>query len=190
MKDINLLPEEIKNMVEAESTNKTGPAAKKVVGVILVLAFVAITILAPRIYIQGVNIRLAIIQSQLKSKTYDEVRALNTQIASNNTAINAKKEIITLIDRQSYPLSETLNALRQVAPKGCYINSVSYDTKTLTITGFTNDSVQPAEFLSNVDRLGFLNATDSVQNVKVTKTGEAYVFKYTFAVGTGGKDGK
>lgn len=188
MKDINLLPEEIRATLEAENTKKNTSTAKIILITVLVLGFMALTILAPRMYIQGVNIRLTMIQSQLKNKAYDEVKALNAQINSLNTAIGSKKEIVTLIDRESYPVNEILNALKQVAPTGCYINSVDYDTKKLTIGGITTDSVQPAEFLSNIDRLGFLSATDTLKNVKITKTGPAYVFQYTFAVG--GKDGK
>lgn len=188
MKDINLLPEEIRvtsSSYEGNVKNKHRISSITLGISIFVILLMAFSIAAPKMYSIELDNIIQTLDNQLKAEKYTEVRTMNTSIASTANQITIKKNLIDYISKESYPVSGILHSLSQAVPKGCVINALEYDTETLKLTGFTSEGIKEAEFISHMYKLGFFNSKLDENDVKLER---GKLFEYSFKVGR--KDGK
>lgn len=193
MKDINLLPEEVKspgstNSFEAVKTEKKHVSAAGVFITVFVLLIMGASLVAPKaylIYLEGIS---SGISQQLDSKAYQEVNMVNAQAAQLGATVEEKGAILAAIDAKSLPMAEILNAIRRSTPKGCVVSELKIEKGGLSITGYSESSLLVAELMSNLDRLesfSRLGKTDSVTYDR-TNSSQKFVVNYT----VGGKEGK
>jgi Tfp pilus assembly protein PilN len=185
MKDINLMMEEKSVQNEESKPAKAVGRVKAVTILILVAAFVVVTLVVPKVYTNGLNLRLSYIQNQVNSQKYTEVKNINRQLASTDQALNSKKEIMASIDSIGYPVNDILNAAENNIPEGCTVNSLEYDTDSLKLAVKGQNIANIADFLLNMDRLDFLQLSDSSKNIRLNKNGE-----YSFSFDISGKGDK
>ncbi len=185
MKDINLLPEEIKSTTNYTPGNtKSGSPVKAIITGVFVLVVIGATLLAPKFYITSLQSSLDTINKEIESAKYDPVREVNAALDEVNGLISSKGDIMNTIDSVSYPVNEVLISLNSVIPQGCQITQLSYNSNKINIGGIASDRMVVADFLGRLQRLEFLSA---VGNVSIDK---ANVFNLSIEVGAKNADGK
>ncbi|MCX8130000.1 MAG: PilN domain-containing protein [Clostridia bacterium] len=186
MRDINLLPEEIRPGNETtekiKEKVKVSISTKTIIIAALTIVIMVVLILIPIIYIKAVDLSIASVDRQLSNKAYKEIKDINAELIAAKAALDSKKQIIKSVDKYSYPVNEITSSLSKVSPKGLEINSVEYDSNSVIITGNAMSSLQASEFLINVDRLEFLSANNMLANVTIDKSNSRCRFEYTFNV--------
>lgn len=176
MKDINLLLEEDKNVLQGESTGeKSFNAAGKIAAALVVIGIASLAIAAPIFYDKAMDLKLDSIQNQLKSEKYQEVQSVKTKLVFAQQKLEDKESIIGCIDEQGYPVNDILNTLRNNTPKGCEINDIQYDTNALRLGVKTEEITNVAELLLNIDRLSKIRLSENSNTIKINSNGE-YVF--------------
>lgn len=187
MRDINLLPEDVKSSdVHIPVKNiKPGSSVKFIILSFAVIIFMGATLVAPKIFIKKLEERQSSIEMQLTMPKYLQVKAVNAQLNNINTVLEFKKNVINTIDNQSYPVSEMLSILKHAAPEASMINSFDYNTNSLNVSISMNDLTQIAEFISNVKKSEYLKPSASMKDLSINKDS---ALQFSFDVGR--KDGK
>ncbi len=187
MKDINFLSEEKKPLSvpkkeepKTENTDSRIKISAKLVGIIISgVVFVAISILAPRLYALGLESKVSSLEEELKSPKYLQIQTLNTQIAEVQGKIDLKNEIIKSINGKAIPVLDILNYVQRSAPVGVVIESIGYSQGAVTIACTSKSEVLAAEYMANLSRIeAFKGLTDNM-GFNYTKPGSDYSFNIT-----------
>ncbi len=185
MKDINLLPEDIKTPQEQVKSEKSSVSSVKIITIVIaVLALVGVSLILPKVYIITQNTRLDMINSSIESSKYDVVRLVNSGIAQITSEVNNKNNIVADIDKKNISVSEVLNIISSSTPKGCSLDKVTYSDRSVDIEGKTADPSIASELLSYLARIDTLH----VNNTSIDTKDGKYNFKYSFSFG--GKENK
>lgn len=154
MKDINLMPDEIKP-APAPKTNIFKavrlPLKTFVVSFALIL-FVLTSIIVPKVYVARLQDYSASIRAEIGSNRYTEVKKLNEELDTIQAAISQKKDVISSINDSQILMTDMINYVKQAAPKGLAINALDYGDNNISISGNANNSTSVAEFISNLTR--------------------------------------
>jgi Tfp pilus assembly protein PilN len=155
MKDINLMPEEVKAAAAPKSEFlKAGGIPKKAVAVlIVVLVFAIASVITPRIYVGSLERHTALIKAEIESDRYDEIKKVNSDLAAIQATVTVKKEVINKINSSQPQITDILNYVQQAVPQGITIQGFEYGDKKMSISGYTKDSTAVAEYISNLTRL-------------------------------------
>ncbi|HOQ00672.1 MAG TPA: PilN domain-containing protein [Acetivibrio clariflavus] len=187
MKDINLLPEEIKSTTTySPAESKSGSVVKAIVILFFILVVVGVTIAAPKFYIKTLERELDSINKEIESEKYEPVRQVRAKLDAINGVIASKGDIMDTIDKKAYPVNEVLVSLNSVTPQGCQITKITYSSNRLEINGIARDRMVVAEFVARINRLEFFNITGSV---RMDKSNAFTLFVEVGAI-KGGKEGK
>ncbi|HEY9063231.1 MAG TPA: hypothetical protein VIO64_22455 [Pseudobacteroides sp.] len=185
MKDINLLPDDIRTPQEPVKSEKSGVSTVKVVTlVIAVLALVGVSLVLPKVYIIMQNTRLDIINNNIDSNKFDEVKAVNSDIVKIKAEISKKNGIVIDIDNKNIMVGQIVNYISNSLTKGCTLDAIKFGDENLIIEGTTIDPMSATEFISYISRVDYLRVADSTIELKDGK----YQFKYTFDIAR--KEGK
>jgi Tfp pilus assembly protein PilN len=187
LKDINLLPDEVKPDLTQQATiekvkkdTKRSISVKTILISILVVIIMVAPIVATKLYDAQLDKDLISLNNELTSNKYMKIRQLNNDLKSINAIIETKKDIINSINSQNYSVYEMIVTLKHVIPEGCKLNNLNYNSKTLNITMQTSDFLQTGEFLMNANRLEFLSLSDSAKSLNVSKNSQ---LSFSFNVG-------
>ncbi len=162
MRDINLMPEDIKlnpppKPEVAKSSNKL---LLSVLILILALIFIAGTLVSPKIYVKLLQTQSAKLQAEIASSKYADVRAVDSQIAEIQGTIDKKKDVIDNINT-GMSASDVINYAEEALPEGVSYTDMQYSEKKLVIKGNSKDRTAVAEYIVNLNRLdifsGFLS---------------------------------
>ncbi|OPZ92283.1 MAG: hypothetical protein BWY74_01661 [Firmicutes bacterium ADurb.Bin419] len=163
MKDINLLPEDIKSTTSyTPNKPKAGVSPKVIVTAVFVVLFIGATLVAPRLYISALEGTLNGVKKEIEDPKYDEVKKVNADIQSITGVLNSKNEIMNSIDKKAYPINEILTTVNGVVPKGCKINRIEYNSNLLTLSGNAEEAIAIAELVSRIQRLGFVEISEDI----------------------------
>lgn len=183
MKDINLLPEDIKSTTSyTPSKPKAGVSPKAIVITVFVLLFIGATLVAPRFYISTLEGTLSGLKKEIEDPKYDEVKKVNADIKSITGVLSTKNQIMNAIDKKAYPINEVITTVSSVVPKGCKINRIEYEANVITISGNTDDAIAIAELVSRIQRLDFISILEDI-TVDQTNT-------FTLRLSVGASTGK
>lgn len=191
MKDINLLPEDIKTSSgekTALNSEKMEFSKGKVIIVILILILAIALLFSPTAIFKIMELNANSIKAEINSQAYSEVKAVNGQLMNVNAKLNGKYAVLKDIDNNTYPVNELLNEVRQAAPKGCVISSLKFDEGKVMISGAATDSMVIAEFISNIERLDIFTNLGVGAGLTYQRTNSVQKFQLSFNVGR--KDGK
>ncbi len=180
MKDINLLPDDIRDSEPQERDSGSGNSTVKVATIVIaVLILAGITFLLPKLWIIAQNARLDSINKSIEGSAYNEVKSVKSEIQRADDSLKAKNEIITSIDKQSLSIGQILNIVNSSTPDGCTLERVDFSDNKLTLQGRVSDGGRAAELLSNMGRINSL----TVSSTSVQSKEGAYLFTYTFTFG-------
>ncbi len=179
MKDINLMPEEVKPAPapKAKSSKKGSIPVKAVVIVVVSLVFVVGSILSPKIYVKALESQTSALQAEIESDKYKEVKTVNQQIAEAQSNISSKKEVIGSITSSTLLTTDIINFAQQAAPEGVTIDSLQCGEKGLSIEGIAKGSTAVAEYISNLTRLNAFADYSSKANFSYDKANVKLAFK-------------
>lgn len=185
MKDINLLPDDIRTPQESIKPEKTATSPVKIVTIIIaVVALVGVSLILPKVYIITQNTRLDMINSSIESEKYDEVKSVNKQIAEITSRLKFKNDIILDIDKNYTSVNQLLKVIGSSAPAGCKYESISISDRTLSVKGNVPDASKASEALSYMSRIEGLKAERTVIGTK----DNIVTFEFSFKLL--GKEGK
>lgn len=163
MKDINLLPEDIKSTsTYSPSKYGSGVSVKAIIGIVFVVLFIAATLAAPKVYIKTLETSLAKVEKELEDPKYDVVKKVKADISSVDALINKKNFIMNDIDSKSYPINEILLTVNSAVPSGCKVSSLSYTGTSLVMSGNADNVLAIAELMSRLQRLDFVQIANDV----------------------------
>jgi Tfp pilus assembly protein PilN len=173
MKDINLMLEEDRSQASASVLSKTAFKVniKVLIGVLLTIAFIIVTVVAPGAYVNVLNAQSEALKNELVAKKYQDVANVKNQTAAMESAISMKQNVINTVDHQGYSTLLILNVVSKAAPKGCKITSLNYSSNGVHISCTADDSnLQIIEFIANLDRLKILTRTGGTASVSIENT--------------------
>lgn len=181
MKDINLMPEEVKPAIhKRDVTQEKNISTKAILILLLVLIVVVATILSPKIYVKSLEANVASIKADIESDKYTEVKSINKQISSLQATLDLKKIVINTINENEVQILDILNYIQEAAPKGLLISGIQYGNKSLSITGTAKDSTAIAEYMSNITRLSVLKDFTSNASFGYGKSNAMLTYSLTF----------
>lgn len=183
MKDINLLPEDIKSTTSyAPSKPSSGISLKVITILILIALFIGATLVAPTVYIKTLEANLSAVEKAIEDPKFDEVKKVRADTLAVKGIIDSKSDVMETVDRNIYPINEILTAVNSSVPKGASLNKIDYKNNQVTLTGFTEDILAIAELVTKIDRL---DSVDIASDISVDETN-----KFTLKLDVGGKAGK
>lgn len=165
MKDINLLPEDIKSTTVSSPNAKAGSigiSAKAIAILVVVLLFIGASLAAPKVYIMALEANLAKVEKEIEDPKYDEVKKVRADLSAIDGVIGSKSDVMNTIDTKSYPINEVLVAVNGVVPAGCKITSMEYKGTDLKISGYADNSIAIAELVSKIQRLDFVEIKSDI----------------------------
>jgi len=178
MKDINFLVEETPFEEGLKEEKKSIPAVK-ITAVVLVIAVGIAVLLAPGIYVRILEGRASAIEKKLTDAKYNEVRAVKSELSSVTGSINNKKSIINAIDNQNVPASQILLTVRNALPSGCFLNSVNYNGKSVTIKGFAESNFIAVDYVNNLQRLKIFESGNLNMSINESESSPEFTLNYT-----------
>ena len=107
----------------------------------------------PKIYLDRLESQVTAIENQIADAKYAEINAVKAELSSITQLVQNKKVIITAIDYSAVNASQTLMAIKQAMPYGCYFTKFVFDVDALKISIKTDNSLIASEFMGNLDRL-------------------------------------
>ncbi len=184
MKDINLLPDDIRSTEDQFKTESSSRSPVKVATIVIAaVVLVAVTFILPKVWIMTLNTQLDMTKKSIESATYNEVKAITSNMSKLEEKIKAKNEILTVIDNDTVSIAQILNIINVSTPKGCELTRVEFADNKLLVEGKVPDGNKASSLLANIRRINFLSVSDT----SVTTKDGNYNFRYTFTFG--GKDG-
>lgn len=154
MKDINLMPDKAKAVPspKEDSTKMKGVSVKAVIITASALVLIFASILTPKVCVKVLEGTSSKLQAEIQSDKYTEVKNVNQQIATIESNVSRKREVIDNITSDPLLTTDILNFVQQTAPEGVTIDSLLCGDNSLSITGFAKDSTAVAEYISNITR--------------------------------------
>jgi len=184
VKDINLLPDDIKNVPDQLDTKKsTGTSAKVIILVIAVAALLGVSLVLPKVYISAQEARITSLTDEIESDKYDEVKTVMNNIKVMSEKVTSKYQLVDKIDSESVQISKILNVISLSTPQGTLIKSVDLNGVLFTVEGTVANPIAAAEVLANLGRINGINVASNV----IDQRDNQYHFVYTFNLeGKGG----
>lgn len=178
MRDINLMPEEVKpaSALKPERSKEKKILGKAVAILVVILIVAAASILSPTIYVNALESRAVSIQAEIDSSKYAEVKSINSKIVTVQTTLDKKSDVINSIS-QGVQISEILNYAQEAVPKGVSINGMQYNDKQLVISGTAKDRTAVAEYIANLNRLNIFSDFVSAATYSYGKTNSMLEYK-------------
>ncbi|MDP4093441.1 MAG: PilN domain-containing protein [Bacillota bacterium] len=187
MKDINLLPEEIRETgVKEEKIKQPMPVKTIVISAVVFLVLVFIMFI-PTIYLTITNHKVTSLQDELKSSKYVQVRSLDSQLSAVDNILNNQNDVIKTVDKYSFSVVAILQMVKQAAPEGCIVDSMDYGSNKFELSGKAQNRQQAAQLMMNLDRLDNVTSIDLNGSYNMVQPDSGYQFKLTFLIG--GKGG-
>lgn len=181
VKDINLLPEEIKDTEYIQPSRGGNTTAKILVGLIIGVVIIAVTLAVPFAYIRQKEKELESIKNEIESDKYAEVREVNAELDSIVEELASKADVIDTIDESSTPLAEVIVALQGAIPEGVALTQIDYTSNRLSVMGIAPDRIAVAELVASIERISLLNLSADVNVEDGTN-----IFNLSLIVGRGG----
>lgn len=181
VKDINLLPEEIKDTEYIQPSRGGNTTAKILVGLIIGVVIIAVTLAVPFAYIRQKEKELESIKNEIESDKYAEVREVNAELDSIVEELASKADVIDTIDESSTPLAEVIVALQGAIPEGVALTQIGYTSNRLSVMGIAPDRIAVAELVASIERISLLNLSAEVYVEDGTN-----IFNLSLIVGRGG----
>ncbi len=177
MKDINLLPEDIKASNENFKVEKSTASPVKLITIIVAsVVLIAATFVLPRFILMALNAKLDATNKSIESATYNEVKQIKSKTIQETDRIVTKNTIISAIEKESYPMSQVIAIIKNSTPQGCTLERVNFDKYDLIVEGKATDSIKAAELLTNISRISSI----SVKSTTLTDNNGLQQFKYSF----------
>ncbi|NMB34442.1 MAG: hypothetical protein GX992_09515 [Clostridium sp.] len=162
MKDINLLPQDMKDTTAyAETGQKTGITPATIVIALLVLVVFAATLFIPKAYIKSLEMDLKTLETEIKSEKYAEVKKVTKDLQIINNTLSSKTLIIADIDNTNISVNELIAAVKGATPEGAELYAVTLNRQKIKIDGMAPDNIIVAEMVSNLARLRNIRMTGS-----------------------------
>lgn len=152
-KDINFLINDSNYDNNEGEKKKQSISAVNIAIFVVVLLFALATLLMPKIYLDRLESQVTAIENQIADAKYAEINAVKAELSSITQLVQNKKVIITAIDYSAVNASQTLMAIKQAMPYGCYFTKFVFDVDALKISIKTDNSLIASEFMGNLDRL-------------------------------------
>lgn len=185
MKDINLLPEDIKSASSyspGSSSSGIGVSLKVITVLVLIALLIGATLVAPKVYISKLEADLSKIEKYIEDSKFDEVKKVNADIAAVKSVLASKNDVMETVDKNIYPINEILIAVNNSIPRGTSLNRIEYRSNKITLVGFTEDALAIAELVAKINRL---DSVEIASDITVDQTN-----KFTLDLIVGGKEGK
>jgi Tfp pilus assembly protein PilN len=187
MKDINFLVSE--NPFEKElKKEKKSTSAVRVIVLVLVITVGTAILLAPGIYVRILDGRASAVEQKLTDQKFGEVRSVKAQLTQVTKKVDNKKAIINGIDSENIPASQALLIIENALPSGCYLRTVNFNGRSLSINGIAENSFIVSDFFGKMDRLQLFNSNS--QGISLNETQSAVEFSVTYTAKSEGGDQK
>lgn len=164
MKDINLLPEDLKEKEISGgggSDLKESIEPKKILIALGIIFGLAVIFFLPLLYNKYLEKNYKNTMKQIESETYDVVREVNAEILAMREKVDSKTQVVYSIDNTHVQVSEILVALKSILPEGCNITNVNYNRTKLNVSGRMKENIQVGEIISRAERYKFFRIDEN-----------------------------
>jgi hypothetical protein len=156
LKDINLLPDELRESEEGSS--KKSIDLKTVAIGLFALMFLTAIFFIPQLWEQALTRQKEDLEAQIADVKYDEVRTVRIELADANNIVTTRKNVLESIDRSIYTVDEIFNTIPNIAPKGSRVETFLFSGRRVNISGTLSNDMQWAEMISRLNRISIIDA--------------------------------
>lgn len=188
MKDINLLLTEESQEENQETGKKVQIPTIKIAFAAIVICLAGALLFVPKMILGSLDVKSESLRSELMAEKYQQVKLINSRIASATASLDAKQAVLSEIDGQYYPVIQVLTAITQAQPTHCSIHQIDYKGNKITLAGAALNSTYVGEFMINLDRLESIRVDGESKNIKIEKSGSNVKFQFTLTVGKAGEE--
>lgn len=158
MKDINLLPEDLKDKEFKDGgglDNKESIEPKKILIGLVIVFGLAVVFFLPFLYNKYLENDYKNTIKEIESEKFNVVREVNAEMITTKELVESKSTIVATIDNQNVKVNEILLALKSILPEGCNITNVRVTKGIVNISGQIKEKIQVGEIIARAERFKF-----------------------------------
>ncbi len=171
MKDINLIPDEIKLLDEKRKKNTVA-----MIGVLIATFALIFILLLPNMYINNLEKQKSALNTQLSS--LKAKKDMYSTIKSKGDYYSEKEKIIKDLSNKKLNMTEILNDISSNIPENVSITNMKFNGSMLEITGDSYMNKYLSDFMMNLRKLKYV---DDV-NLLDTKKSDNGLIQYTLQI--------
>ncbi|MEG6565821.1 PilN domain-containing protein [Thermoanaerobacterium saccharolyticum] len=171
LKDINLIPDEIKLFDEKRKKNTFA-----MIGILITTFVFIFILLLPNMYINNLEKQKSALNAQLSS--LKAKKDMYSTIKSKENYYSEKEKIIKDLSNKKFNMTEILNDISSNIPENVSITGMKFKGSVLEITGDSYMNKYLSDFMMNLRKLNYV---DDV-NLLDTKKSDNGLIQYTLQI--------
>ncbi|MBE0067732.1 PilN domain-containing protein [Thermoanaerobacterium thermosaccharolyticum] len=171
MKDINLIPEEIK-LYELNRKRRT----KNLIGCIAMLCIIIAILLLPQMYIHNLKSERAVLNSQLNN--IKDKKDAYSELQNKMKYYLSKQSIIKKLSKKKIDITKILNDISSNIPDNVSMTDIKFSGNMIEITGDAYMNKYLSDFMLNIRKLSYVDDIDLLD----TKKSDNGLIQYTLQI--------
>ncbi|AST59158.1 fimbrial assembly family protein [Thermoanaerobacterium thermosaccharolyticum] len=171
MKDINLIPEEIK-LYELNRKRRT----KNLIGCIAMLCIIIAILLLPQMYIHNLKSERAVLNSQLNN--IKDKKDAYSELQNKMKYYLSKQSIIKKLSKKKIDITKILNDISSNIPDNVSMTDIKFSDNVIEITGDAYMNKYLSDFMLNIRKLSYVDDIDLLD----TKKSDNGLIQYTLQI--------
>ncbi|ADL68802.1 Fimbrial assembly family protein [Thermoanaerobacterium thermosaccharolyticum DSM 571] len=171
MKDINLIPEEIK-LYELNRKRRT----KNLIGCIAMLCIIIAILLLPQMYIHNLKSERAVLNSQLNN--IKDKKDAYSELQNKMKYYLSKQSIIKKLSKKKIDITKILNDISYNIPDNVSMTDIKFSGNMIEITGDAYMNKYLSDFMLNIRKLSYVDDIDLLD----TKKSDNGLIQYTLQI--------
>ncbi|PHO06286.1 fimbrial assembly protein [Thermoanaerobacterium thermosaccharolyticum] len=171
MKDINLIPEEIK-LYELNRKRRT----KNLIGCIAMLCIIIAILLLPQMYIHNLKSERAVLNSQLNN--IKDKKDAYSELQNKMKYYLSKQSIIKKLSKKKIDITKILNDISYNIPDNVSMTDIKFSDNVIEITGDAYMNKYLSDFMLNIRKLSYVDDIDLLD----TKKSDNGLIQYTLQI--------
>jgi len=171
LKDINLIPEEIK-LHELNRKRRT----KNLIGFVVVLCIIMAILLLPQIYIRNLESEKAVLNKQLNN--INDKKDSYSELQNKMKYYSSKQDIIKRLSKKKIDITEILDDISSNVPDNVSMTDIKFSGNVIVITGDTYMNKYLSDFMLNMRKLDYVDDISLLD----TKKSDNGLIQYTLQI--------
>jgi type IV pilus assembly protein PilN len=171
LKDINLIPEEIK-LYELNRKRRT----KNLIGCIAMLCIIIAILLLPQMYIHNLKSERAVLNSQLNN--IKDKKDAYSELQNKMKYYLSKQSIIKKLSKKKIDITKILNDISSNIPDNVSMTDIKFSDNVIEITGDAYMNKYLSDFMLNIRKLSYVDDIDLLD----TKKSDNGLIQYTLQI--------
>jgi len=171
LKDINLIPEEIK-LYEINRKKRV----MNLISFVVMACIIIFILLLPQIYIRNLESERAVLNSQLNN--IKDKKDAYSELQNKMKYYSSKQSIIKKLSKKKIDITEILNDISSNIPDNVSMTDIKFSGNMIEITGDAYMNKYLSDFMLNIRKLSYVDDIDLLD----TKKSDNGLIQYTLQI--------